>query len=443
MVERPTWMTRQHRAAEPEPAGEAVATGGGGLRRLLRYFLVLGSTGFGGPIATVGYMQRDLVERRGWINREEFLNGVALGQTMPGPLAAQVTMWVGFLERGARGALAAAMAFIAPSFLFVLGVAVLYVRFSGLPVVQAVFYGVAPGVMAIIAIAAYKLARMTNHRDPRLWAISATLAVVTAVTGAEIAVLFLGAGLLMILIDARPAFLSPRRRRDAAAHAHAAPSPAVEQPAAGPRTAPSAGRVRRPSTARMAAVAGAVLGAGLPVALLALAGGVLLALALFFLKTGAFTFGSGLAIVPFLREGVVAQHHWLTSGQFLDAVAMGLITPGPVVITATFIGYLTAGLAGALVATVAIFIPIYLGVVLPGPWLARHKDNPQVRAFVKGATAAAAGALSGAVVVLTRQVMVDWITVAIGVLTLVVLLRFKVKEPYVVLACAAVGVLLH
>jgi chromate transporter len=432
-------MTRQRREAEQRPAGNAGAADGGGLRRLLRYFLVLGSTGFGGPIATVGYMQRDLVERRSWIDREEFLNGVALGQTMPGPLAAQVTMWVGFLERGARGALATAVAFIAPSFLFVLGVSVLYVRFSGLPVVQAVFYGVAPGVMAIIAIAAYKLARLTNRRDARLWAISAVLAVVTAVTGAEIAVLFLGAGLLMILIDARPAFLSPRRRRDAAAGTQAAPSPAVEQPAAAPRSA----RRWWPAPARLAAVAGVVVGAGVPVGLLALAGGVLLALALFFLKTGAFTFGSGLAIVPFLREGVVAQHHWLTSGQFLDAVAMGLITPGPVVITATFIGYLTAGLAGALVATVAIFIPIYLGVVLPGPWFVRHKDNPQVKAFVKGATAAAAGALSGASVVLTRQVMVDWITVAIGVLTLVVLLRFKVKEPYVVLACAAAGALLH
>jgi chromate transporter len=436
-------MTRQRRPAEREPAGEPVARGRGGLRPLLRDFRVLGSTGFGGPIATVGYMQRDLVERRGWIDREEFLNGVALGQTMPGPLAAQVTMWVGFLERGARGALAVAVAFIAPSFLFVLGVAVLYVRFSGLPVVQAVFYGVAPGVMAIIAIAAYKLARLTNRRDPRLWAISAALAVVTAVTGAEIAVLFLGAGLLMILVDARPAFLARRRRRGAAAEsapASAVPSPAVTPPAAWP------GPDRRwwPTPARLAGVAGAVVGAGVPVGLTAIAGtGTLLALALFFLKTGAFTFGSGLAIVPFLREGVVAQHHWLNSGQFLDAVAMGLITPGPVVITAAFIGYLTAGLAGALVATVAIFIPIYLGVVLPGPWFVRHKDNPQVKAFVKGATAAAAGALSGAVVVLTRQVMVDWIAVAVGVLTLVVLLRFKVKEPYVVLACALVGILLH
>lgn len=392
------------------------AGSGGGLGRLVRYFLVLGSTGFGGPIATVGYMQRDLVEQRGWLDRQEFLNGVALGQTMPGPLAAQVTMWVGFLQRGALGALAVSVAFIAPSFLFVLAVAVLYAHFSGLPVVQAVFYGVAPGVMAIIAIAAYKLAKLTNRRDLRLWGISAVLAVVTAVTGAEIAVLFLAAGLLMIVLDAPPAFL----RRPRALPALALPA-LLALPA-------------RPG--RATSTAAAALGA-------LASGGTLVALALFFLKTGAFTFGSGLAIVPFLREGVVAQHHWLNDRQFLDAVAMGLITPGPVVITATFIGYLTAGFTGAVVATVAIFIPIYLGVVLPGRWFVRHKDNPQVQAFVKGATAAAAGALTGATVILIRQVVVDVTTLAIGVVTLAVLLRFKVKEPYVVLACAAAGIALH
>jgi len=408
----------------PRVAGDSGGgTGsGGGLSRLVRYFLVLGSTGFGGPIATVGYMQRDLVEQRGWLDRQEFLNGVALGQTMPGPLAAQVTMWVGFLQRGALGALAVSLAFIAPSFLFVLAVAVLYAHFSGLPVVQAVFYGVAPGVMAIIAIAAYKLAKLTNRRDLRLWAISACLAIVTAVTGAEIAVLFLAAGLLMIVLDAPPAFL--RRRRPPALPALALPA-LLALPARPGRTATTV-------AARTAAALGALAG-----------GGTLVALALFFLKTGAFTFGSGLAIVPFLREGVVTQHHWLDDRQFLDAVAMGLITPGPVVITATFIGYLTAGYAGAVVATVAIFIPIYLGVVLPGRWFVRHKDNPQVKAFVKGATAAAAGALTGATVVLIRQVVVDLTTLAIGVVTLAVLLRFKVKEPYVVLACAAAGIALH
>jgi chromate transporter len=172
-------------------------------------------------------------------------------------------------------------------------------------------------------------------------------------------------------------------------------------------------------------------------------GGTLLALGWFFLKAGAFIFGSGLAIVPFLRQGVVQQHHWLTNAQFLDAVAIGLITPGPVVITATFIGYLTAGWQGAIVATVAIFTPIFLGVVLPGRWLIRHRDNPQIKAFVAGATAAAAGAIAGAVVVLSRQTIHQWIGVVIAVVALAVLLKWKVKEPYLVAAGAAAGLALH
>ena len=374
--------------------------------RFLGYFLGLGTWGFGGPIATVGYMQRDLVERRGWLSRRDFLDGVALGQTMPGPLAAQVVMWLGYLRAGTLGALATATVFIAPSFLLVLAVAVVYAHYQGLPVVQALFHGIAPAVMAIIAVAAYKLARLTNHRDLRLWAISAVLAVVTALTGAEIALLFIAAGLLMILLDARPRWLR--------------------------RPTPAAGLTGLP---------------GLPLAGKALAavvsGGTLAALGWFFLKAGAFIFGSGLAIVPFLRDGVVHQHHWLTDSQFLDAVAMGLITPGPVVITATFIGYLTAGWLGAIVATVAIFTPIFLGVVLPGRWFIRHRDNAQIQAFVKGATAAAAGAIAGAVVVLSRQTLTDWPAAAIAVVALALLLKWKLKEPLLVGLGAAAGLALH
>src|SRR5258706_10096906 len=176
-------------------AGPGAAPGFGAY---LRYFLGLGTWGFGGPIASVGYMQRDLVERRGWLSEAQFLDGVPLRQTIPRPLAAQVVMWVGFLRRGWAGALAAAAAFIAPSFLLVLAVAVIYARYSGLPVVQPLFYGIAPAPMAIIAIAAWKLARTTNRRHTRLWVISVVLAVITAVSGAEIAVLFISACLLMI-----------------------------------------------------------------------------------------------------------------------------------------------------------------------------------------------------------------------------------------------------
>jgi chromate transporter len=363
-------------------------------------------------------MQRDLVERRRWIDRRDFLDGVALGQTMPGPLAAQVAMWVGYLRNGAAGALAVAVAFIAPSFLLVVGVGALYVRYSGLAVVQSLFYGIAPAVMAIIAIAAVKLLRLTDRRDWRLWTISAIVFALTAVTGSEPILVILGAGLLMIALDAPPTLRWPSRR----------PKPVD------PDDTPHDGRRSpHPSVPLVLPGAfGAIAG-----------GGTLFSLALFFLKTGAVVFGSGLAIVPFLRDGVVAQHHWLTQGQFLDAVAMGLITPGPVVITAGFIGYLVAGLPGATVATIAIFTPIYLGVALPGRWFLRHRDNPQIKAFVSGATAAAAGALAGAVVVLTRQAVTDWPTSAIAVTTLALLWRCKIGEPFIVLAAGALGLLIH
>lgn len=370
---------------------------------MLRYFLRLGTLGFGGPIAVVGYMQRDLVEQRAWIAKQDFLNGVALGQTVPGPLAAQVAMWAGYLRRGALGAVATAAAFIIPSFLMVTAVAALYVHYAGLRVVQSLFYGIAPAVMAIIAIAAYKLVRLTDGKDWLAWAVSAVVFTVTALTGQEPIYLIIGAGLLMIMLDARPELRMSRRK------------PSDPGPGEGP---PVHGAVP---------LAWAALGA-------AAGGGVLVSLGLFFLKTGALVFGSGLAIVPLLRDGVVAQHHWLTQGQFLDAVAMGLITPGPVVITAAFIGYLVAGFPGAVIATVAIFTPIWLGVVLPGRWFIRHRDNPQVKAFVTGATAAAGGALCGAVVVLTRQAVTDLPAAAIALVTLGLLLRFKIGEPWIVAA---------
>lgn len=388
-------MSRNDR---PRGGGGARSAPGPPFHSFLRYFLGLGTWGFGGPIATVGYMQRDLVERREWVGRDDFLNGVALGQTMPGPLAAQVVMWIGYLRAGVLGSLGTALAFILPSFVVVLAVAALYVRFQGLAWVQSLFYGIAPAVMAVIAVAAIRLARLTNGRDVRLWVISAVTMGVTAVTGAEIALLFLAAGLVMMVWEAPPRFRRVSVRPFLA-------SPVMAQA-------------------------------------LAIEPGSYLALFLFFLKAGAFIFGSGLAIVPFLREGVVVEHGWLTEGQFLDAVAMGLITPGPVVITATFIGYLVAGWLGALVATVGIFLPIYLGVVVPGRWFIRHRDHPRLKGFVKGATASAAGAIGGATVVLTRGAVIDWPTAAIAVGGLAFVLAFKNREPVLVLLAAVAGLLL-
>ncbi|MDQ4049836.1 MAG: chromate efflux transporter [Actinomycetota bacterium] len=374
------------------------------LAGLVRYFFKLGASGFGGPIALVGYMQRDLVEERRWFTQAEFEQAVAVGQTMPGPLAAQAAMWFGYLQAGARGALAVALPFVVPPFLIVTAVAILYAEYQGLSWVHDVFLGVGPAVLAIIAIAAYKLARSTNRNDPILWLIAALLCAVTVIAGAEIVWLFLLAGAFGAIHYGGGL---PRLRGGAASF-----SPA----------------------ALLAVVQGfAWTGSGASLG----------AMGLFFIKAGAFTFGSGLAIVPFLHEGLVEQHGWLTEQQFVDAVAMGLITPGPVVIMATFAGYLVFGLTGALVATAAVFLPVYLFVVVPGRFIRRHEQHPRLQGFVKGATAAAAGAIAGAAIVIGGQVIGDGWSVLIGAVSLALLLqpRVKVREPVLVAAAAVVGVL--
>jgi chromate transporter len=372
------------------------------LRGLVVYYLKLGGIGFGGPIALVGYMQRDLVEEREWFSEREFQQALAVGQTMPGPLAAQVAMWFGYLHAGARGAVAVSVPFVLPPFLIVTAVAVLYAEYQGLAWVHDIFAGVGPAVLAIIAIAAYKLARSTNKTDPVLWGIGLVLCAVTALAGAEIAWLFLLAGAFGAIYYGGGL---PKRTRTIASV-----SP----------------------VGLLAAVNGfAWTGSGVSLG----------ALGWFFLKAGAFTFGSGLAIVPFLHAGLVDDFRWLTEQQFVDAVAMGLISPGPVVIMATFAGYLAFGLVGAIVATLCVFLPALLLVVLPGRLIRRHENHPRVLGFVKGATAAAAGAIAGAAIVIGGDVIEsDW-SVVIGVVALGLLLQKKVKvsEPALVAAAAVVG----
>ena len=375
------------------------------MRGLFLYFLRLGSTGFGGPIALAGYMRRDLVDERGWFSDDEYQQGLAIAQTMPGPLAAQLAMWLGYLERGARGALLVALPFIVPPFLLVTGIAALYAHYQGLSQVQSVFFGVGPAVLAIVAIAAYKLARSTNKHDPRLWAIATIVCVSTAISGSEIVWLFLAAGFFGALYYGGGL---PRVRGGAAA---LSPLP-------------------------LATVKGFAWIA---------AAGSLGTLGLFFAKASALTFGSGLAVVPFLHQGLVTEHHWLTERQLTDAVAMGLISPGPVVIMGTFAGYLVAGVVGAVVATVALFTPTYLFVVVPGRLFRRFERHPRLQGFVKGATAAAAGAIAGAAIVIGRQTIHGWLSAAIGIVALALLLqkRLKVPEPALVGAAALAGLALH
>jgi chromate transporter len=373
---------------------------------LVRYFAGLGAWGFGGPIALVGYMHRDLVEKRRWYTEGEYQQGLAIAQTMPGPLAAQLAMWLGYLQRGSLGALAVTFPFVVPPFLIVTTVAVLYAQYQGLGWVQDVFFGVGPAVLAIIAIAAFKLARTTNKGDPVLWGIATVLCLVTALAGAEIVWLFLAAGAFGALYFGGGL---PRLRSGAASF-----SPA--------------GIV---ATVKGLAWTGSGVSLG--------------TMALFFIKAGAFTFGSGLAIVPFLHEGLVDNHHWLTEQQFVDAVAMGLISPGPVVIMATFAGYIAFGIVGAIVATAAVFLPVYLFVVVPGAFFRRYEQHPRLRGFIKGATAAASGAIAGAAIVIGGQVIGGALSLIIALVALGLLLvpKLRTPEPAIVALAALAGLLLH
>ncbi|MFM0073632.1 chromate transporter [Paraburkholderia sediminicola] len=374
------------------------------LGQLMLYMLRLGTFGFGGPVALVGYMHRDLVERRGWISEQDYKEGLALAQMMPGPLAAQLGIYLGYVHYRVVGATVAGIAFVLPSFLMVVALGWAYAQFGGLSWMQAVFYGVGAAVVGIIAMSAYKLTRKTVGKDRLLWAIFLTLAVVTVVTESEIAWLFIAGGLLNWFRHAPPKWLGK-------------------------------GGLNALAVTQAPGVSGVLSGLDLP---------LLGQVGLFFAKAGAFVFGSGLAIVPFLYGGVVTEHHWLNDKQFVDAVAVAMITPGPVVITVGFIGYLVAGFPGACVAALGTFLPCYLFTVLPAPYFKKYGKLPAVKAFVDGITAAAVGAITGSVIVIARRSIVDWPTVVLALVTIVLLWRFKkLQEPVIVVAAALFGLAVY
>ena len=369
------------------------------MREFLLYFLRLGTFGFGGPIALAGHMQRDLVERRRWVSKQDYLEGLALSQLSPGPLAAQLAMYLGWVRAGRVGATLVAGAFVLPSFVMVLAISILYVRFHGLPWIQNVFYGIGAAVIAIIARSAVKLGRMTIGKDPLLLFILVSSAVVTAWTEKEILWVFLGFGFLALIVKA----WLPSRKTPTVLSL----SPWLAWLVAG-MNGPAPGELWR--------------------------------IAWYFTEAGAFVFGSGLAIVPFLHGGVVDNFHWLNEHQFLDAVAVAMITPGPVVITVAFIGFLVAGPLGAIISAAGVFLPPFAVVILLAPSVRRWSKDARVKAFVAGVTAAAAGAIGGAAFVLARRSIVDIPTAAIALITFAALTKLKkAPEPVVILAAGAVG----
>ena len=370
--------------------------------QLVRYMLALGTWGFGGPVALVGYMYRDLVEKRQWISEGDYKEGLALAQLMPGPLAAQLAIYLGYVHYGVRGATLVGLAFVLPSFLMVVVIGAVYTRFGGIGWMQGVFYGVGAAVIGIIAMSAYKLTTKNVGKDKLLWAIFLVSAAVTVITKSEIVWIFLGAGVLVWWVRAPPKSWFGGTMNSMAA----------------------------PLVAWLAfdAIDWHKLGQ----------------IGAYFAYAGSFVFGSGLAIVPFLYGGVVQEYHWLTDRQFVDAVAVAMITPGPVVITTGFIGYLVAGFWGAVVAAAGTFLPCYLFTILPAPYFKRHGKRPAIVAFVDGVTAAAIGAITGAVIVIGQRSITDWVTAALALVTVVVLWRFKkIPEPAIVLVAALIGLVVY
>ena len=372
------------------------------IRDLVRYFLRLGLLGFGGPVALVGQMERELVGEKKWLTKDEMREGIAVCQSLPGPLAIQVGIWVSYIRGGFWGAWAGGWAFILPNFIIVAALGALYVYYGGLSPVKAIFYGVSPAVIALILHSCYRLTKL-GMTDWLEWALAAAAFVITVAVRAEVALVFIACGIVGVLYYG------------------------------------SLFRVRASASTTPLLLVGVPLlvvgGGGVPV------GAMLGKLLAFFLKAGSLTFGSGLVIVPFLEKGLVQQTGWLTEREFLVAVAMGMISPGPVVITATFVGYLVAGFWGSVVATIGIFLPSFLLVLIVAPVLVRYRTNLNVQGFIKGAYAAAIGTILGACVLLGRIAIGDWLTALVALVSLVVLFRWKVSNPLLIAAAALIGLI--
>jgi len=369
------------------------------LIELIKYFLKLGTIGFGGPVALVGYMHRDLVEKRKWITDDDYKEGLALSQLAPGPLAAQLAIYLGYVDYKIIGSTLAGVAFVLPSFLMVLALGYAYIQYHGLPWMQSMFYGVGAAVIGIITISSYKLTKKTIGKEWILWIIFFVLATTTFLTESENIWLIIAAGFIVWFYKSPPSFKNSSQ--------YFFIHPVLLQISA--------------SMSFHEKLTG---------------------IWWFFLKAGTFVFGSGLAIVPFLYGGLVKENHWLTEQQFLDAVAVAMITPGPVVITVGFIGYLIAGFQGACIAASATFLPCYLFTIIPAPYFKKYGKKPGIKAFVDGVTAAAVGAIVGAVIVLAKRQFIDIPSVVIAIITVLILLRFKVQEPLIIIAAAILGLLI-
>jgi chromate transporter len=385
-------------------------------QQLVLYFVKLGATGFGGPVALANYMRRDLVERDGWLTEEEYDRGLAVATACPGPLAYQLGVYCGFVKYGILGGVAVGLAFALAPFSIVVALAAIYAHFSSAVWIRSLFYGVSPVVVALILKACCSLGSKTLKRETAAWAVAIVALIATLVFQRELTVLFVIAGIIGIFVFAPRQTLIARQ----------APQPTIETPSRATK----------------------LQGNAVPIVLGAVVSGFATATAwnlfAFFFKTGLLVFGSGLVVVSFVKAYVVDQYHWLGNRAFLDAVAVGMVSPGPVVITATFVGYLVGGFTGAIAATAGIFLPSILFTVAGTPLLIRYGKNARVAGFVRGVTVAVVGVLAGTTYLVGRPVIGDWLTILLLIAVLVApRLRRGIPDQLFVGAGAIIGLIAY
>jgi chromate transporter len=366
------------------------------LRELAALFLRLGFTAFGGPAAHIALMEDEVVRRRQWLTREEFLDLIGAVNLIPGPNSTEMAIHIGRRRAGTAGLIVAGACFILPAMLIVLACAWAYVEFGRVPEVQGILYGVKPVIIAVVAQALWSLTR--SAVKTKGLAVVALLATVAAFAGMnELAILF-AAGLAVPLARG---VLKPKKTLPLFAW---------------------------PTFAVISAAGASTF--------------TLLGLFLFFVKVGSVLFGSGYVLLAFLRADLVDRWHWLTEAQLLDAVAVGQVTPGPVFTTATFIGYVLGGFPGAVLATIGIFLPAFVFVAISAPWIPKLRQSPVASGFLDGVNVASLALMAVVTWFLGRSALVDVWTIAFSMLSLFLLLRFRINSTWLVLGGAAVGLLM-
>lgn len=369
------------------------------LKDLIVYFLYLGSCCFGGPIALVGYMQNDLVDKKNWFSKEEFLNGLAFSKLVPGPLAVQLGMYLGYLRFNTLGATLVLLALIIPPSSIVILISYLYVKYNGLSWLHAFLYGVSPAVIGIIFKASFNLAKITIQKDFLLFFIFTIACLLNIFTKFEMSLLIISSGIIYLLLDKRNA-LNPNLL--------AFPLFLINNFNNSTKNNPT-----------------------------------LIKLFIFFLKSGALVFGSGFAIIPFLYRGTVNDYHWLTEKEFMDAIAIGMITPGPVLVIVTFIGFILKGLPGAIISTLAVFLPVYLFVIFLSPLFTKHSSNTNLNKFLKGVTAAVCGSIVASCLILAQKAIIDIPTLIIAGASIFLIFKTnKIPDPVLIIFFGLVGILL-